>query len=62
MEWLVVQFSVVKSSLYSMEGKNNKKERWAIQHEFGPIGPTQLKNPLGAGWGLQPTLLDGKTS
>ena len=45
-----------------MEGKNNKKERWAIQHEFGPIGPTQLKNPLGAGWGLQPTLLDGKTS
>ena len=28
----------------------------AIGHVFEPIGPTLLKDPLGAGWGFLPTL------
>jgi hypothetical protein len=31
-------------------------QRWPIQHEFDPDGPTLLKNPLGAWWGLLSTL------
>ena len=28
----------------------------AIRREFEPVGPTLLKSPLRAGWGLLPTL------
>ena len=31
-------------------------QRWAIRHEFEPVGPTLLTHPLGAVWGLLPTL------
>ena len=31
-------------------------QRRAIQYEFEPVGPTLLKNPLGARWGLLLTL------
>ena len=31
-------------------------QRRAIRHEFESVGPTLLKNPLGAGWGILPTL------
>ena len=34
------------------EEKENKKQHRAIWHEFEPIGPTMLKNPLGVGWEL----------
>ena len=33
---------------------NNQHQ--AIWCEFEPVGPTLFKNPLGAGWGLLPTL------
>jgi hypothetical protein len=36
--------------------KEKKNQHWAIQREFEPVGSIMLKNPLGAGWGLQPTL------
>ena len=35
---------------------NNNSQRWAIRCEFEPVGPTLLKNLLGAWWGLMPTL------
>ena len=38
---------------YIIEKKNQRR---AIRREFEPIGPTMLKNPLDAGWGLLPTL------
>ena len=28
----------------------------SLRHEFESIGPTLFRNPLGAGWGLLPTL------
>ena len=31
-------------------------QHWAIRREFEPVGPTVLENPLGARWGLLPTL------
>ena len=34
--------------------KNNHSQ--AIRREFEPVGPTLLKNLLGAGWGLPLTL------
>jgi len=39
-----------------MKRKGKKNQRRVIRHEFEPVGPTMLKNPLGAGWGLLPTL------
>jgi hypothetical protein len=38
------------------ERKKKKNQRRAIWHEFESIGPTLLKKPLGAGWGLLLTL------
>lgn len=37
--------------------KNNNVQRRAIQPVFEHVGPTLLKDPLGVGWDLQPTLL-----
>ena len=36
--------------------KEKKNQRHEIRREFEPIGPTMLKNLIGAGWGLLPTL------
>ena len=38
--------------------RNEEKESklWAIRRRFESVGPTLRKNPLGAGWGLLPTL------
>ena len=43
-----------EQSIQMNEWINN--QRRAIRREFEPVGPTLLKNPLGAGWGLLPTL------
>ena len=46
-EWLIGDY------LYIKEKKNYHR---AIQREFEPVGPTMLKNLIGVGWGLLPTL------
>ena len=43
-------------SVETLERKEKKNQFWAIQQEFEYVGPTLLKNPLGAVWGLLPTL------
>ena len=40
--------------MYTKKKKEN--QRHTIQREFEHVGPTLLKNPLGAGWGVVPTL------
>lgn len=36
--------------------KHIDNQRHAIRREFEPVGSTMFKNPLGACWGLLPTL------
>ena len=36
--------------------KRKENRRRAIRHEFEPVGASMLKNLLGTGWGLLPTL------
>ena len=38
------------------DNDNNDIQRRAIRRNFELVGPTLLKDPLGAGWGLLPTL------
>ena len=40
----------------SQINKQINNERHAIRREFEPVRPTLLKDPLGAGWALLPTL------
>ena len=43
------------SNQLAQEIQFNNQHR-AIRREFESVGPTLLKNPLGAGWRLLPTL------
>jgi hypothetical protein len=47
---LNMETSLVHLNQLPKKQRNNQYR--AIQREFEPIGPTLLKNPLGAGWGL----------
>ena len=38
------------------QNQNNNIQCPAIRREFETVGPTLLKNPLGVGWGVMPTL------
>ena len=40
----------------SWMNNNYNIQYWAIRHEFEYVGPTPLKDPLGARWALMPTL------
>ena len=44
------------SSLQNCFGKQISNQHWAIRRELESVGPTLLKNLLGAGWSLPPTL------
>ena len=50
-------FVYMKLTLFSKtQQKEKKNQRHAIQREFESVGPTLLKSPPGAWWGLLPTL------
>ena len=42
--------------ILNMKRKERENQCQAIRLEFEHDGPIQLKNPLGAGWGLLPIL------
>jgi hypothetical protein len=47
---------VIWSNLPKQANLNNNIQRRTIQREFKHVGPTKLRDPLRAGWGLLPTL------